>query len=461
MVRRLGSPLLLTAALAGIGTLLIVLAPGVDFAYWSPSLHTAIESSSAIFSVLVAYLVAGRFARSRLLRDLWLLGALGVLATTNLAFSTVPALVDATDAAPFPWLRLAGSLMGAVALAYAAFAPNVKVRDTRHSATTVALGLAVALGLIAVGLGLLGLRSPLGPNPELSDVAQLGYWNTLAVLQLVAMTLFAFAAVGFARRARAGTDALVIWLAAGSTLCAFARLHYFLFPALDANWVFSRDVLRFAFYLVLLAGTLRDVRASQQRAEIAAAADERRRMARDLHDGLAQELAFISMQSRLLAERSDEQAVGHIADAADRALHESRVAIAMLMSPTEATLDTALAEVAQHLTSRWGASLRLDLDPRAELCQEGREHLLRILREAVWNALRHGKATVISVELACEKGMRLRVSDNGVGFDPNVDRAERSGLGLAVMAERARALGGELRLDACPGRGTQVELVLP
>ncbi len=460
MARTVSSPTVLTAAFAGIGTLLIALAPGVDFAYWGPSLHAAIESAAAIFSALVGYVVACRFARSRRLGDLWLLGALGVLATTNLFFSTVPAIAGGVDVAPFPWLRTAGSLMGAIALACAAFSPDVELRRPRREAATLLSGLAAALVLVAVGVAVLGVQSPLGPDPTSSDAPQIGEWDTLGSLHLVAMSLFALAALGFARRARATTDALIVWLAVGSTLSAFARLHYFLFPAMDANWVFTRDFLRFGFYLVLLGGALIDVRAEQRRAAAEAAVGERRRMARDLHDGLAQELAFISMQSRLLAERSGEQAVGHIAEAADHALHESRAAIAVLMCPAEASLDTAVAEVAQHLTSRCGVTLRLDLDARAELSVDGREHLLRILREAVWNALHHGRATSISVELACEDGIRLRISDNGVGFDPEAALQQGHGVGLVAMAERARALGGELRLHAGPGRGTEVEVVL-
>jgi signal transduction histidine kinase len=461
MIRRFCSPISLAAAFAGIATLLIVLAPGMKFAYWSPSLHTTIDTAAAIVSALVAYLVAGRYRRSARLGDLWLLGGLGILATTNLVFSTVPAIAGGADATLFMSLRVAGRFIGAMAFAVAAFAPDIRLqRPGRASAVRLAF-LIASLVLLTAVIAIVELPSPLGPDPATSDAPLLGAWNALSAFDLGTMTFFALAAIGFAFRARQATDTLIVWLAAGSTLSAFARLHYFLFPSVDPNWVFSRDILRLAFYLVLLIGAFRDVRAHQERMATKAAIDERRRVARDLHDGLAQELAFISLQSHHLAEQSGEEAVGHIADAADRALHESRAAIAMLMCPAEASLDTAIAEVAQHLTSRCGATLRLDLDPRAELCQEGREHMLRILREAIWNALRHGKATSISVELACEQGMRLRITDNGAGFDPTVDRAEQPGLGLAVMAERSRALGGELRLHAGLGQGTGVEVVLP
>jgi hypothetical protein len=70
MIRSFGSPISLAAAFACIATLLIVLAPGVKFGYWSPSLHATIETTAAIVSALVAYLVAGRYRRNARLGDL-------------------------------------------------------------------------------------------------------------------------------------------------------------------------------------------------------------------------------------------------------------------------------------------------------------------------------------------------------------------------------------------------------
>ena len=461
MGRTVRSPVLITAALAGAATLLIALAPGVKFAYWAPSLHAAIESGVAIFSALIAYFLAIRFARSRRLRDLWLVGGLGVLATTNLLFSALPAIAGASCAPPFPWLRIAGTLLGAFVLVGAAYMPDRQLRSPQRSARTVLGPLAVLFLVVSIGTALVGAQSPLGPNPAASDAPQIGTWDLFAILQLIAMSAFAIAALGFARRAKATTDALIIGLAAGSMLSAFARLQYVLFPAPASGWVFSRDILRLAFYLVLLAAALRDLRAYQSRMAAEAAVEERRRVARDLHDGIAQELAFISMQSRLLADRSGDRTFDHIAQAADHALHESRAAIALLLCPAEASLDTAVTEVAQQLTSRCGIALRLDLDPRAELSADAREQLLRVLREAVWNALHHGHATAISVELTCEEGVRLCVCDNGVGFDLDPALESGRGVGLVAMSERARALGGELRLRTRPGAGTDVELVLP
>jgi signal transduction histidine kinase len=191
-----------------------------------------------------------------------------------------------------------------------------------------------------------------------------------------------------------------------------------------------------------------------------AVADDRRRIARDLHDGLAQELAFISLESHRLAERG-EQVAGDLADAADRALREVRTAIELLAQPSAKPLHEAVAQTAAELTARSNATLEVDVDPRVELAPAPRESLLRILREAICNGLRHGDATKIAVKLSRDSGLRLCVADNGVGFDPEALPQRSGSFGLVSMSERAHALGGKLRLRSEPGGGTNVEVLLP
>ena len=190
-----------------------------------------------------------------------------------------------------------------------------------------------------------------------------------------------------------------------------------------------------------------------------AVADDRRRIARDLHDGLAQELAFISLESRRLAERGEEVG-GDLAEAADRALREVRTAIEHLAQPSEQPLHEAVAETAAELTARSNAALEVDVDPRVELAPEPRENLLRILREAVFNGVRHGGATKVTVKLSRGSGLHLSVADNGAGFDTELPQRNGS-FGLVSMSERATKLGGKLRLRSEPGGGTNVEVLLP
>ena len=90
---------------------------------------------------------------------------------------------------------------------------------------------------------------------------------------------------------------------------------------------------------------------------------------------------------------------------------------------------------------------------------DAREALIRIVREAVTNAARHGHATEVRVELENGNGLRLVVADDGQGFDSDAPRG--GGFGIIGMRERAEALGGVFTLSSEPGEGTAIEVVLP
>jgi signal transduction histidine kinase len=194
----------------------------------------------------------------------------------------------------------------------------------------------------------------------------------------------------------------------------------------------------------------------------AAVLEERRRIARDLHDGLAQELAFISSQSQALSRNPTTDRAAQVATAAQRALDESRAAIQSLGREGEGAFASEVAQVAEQLAARAGARVRLDLDPEASATPEQRDQLLRIVREAVTNGVCHGRASTVAVQLGGGRDLRLRVSDDGAGFDPDAAAPEGGrGFGLAGMRERARQIGAELTIRSRIGRGTEVEVVLP
>jgi signal transduction histidine kinase len=88
-----------------------------------------------------------------------------------------------------------------------------------------------------------------------------------------------------------------------------------------------------------------------------------------------------------------------------------------------------------------------------------REDLARIVREAVSNAARHGEASNVTVALSNTDVIRVSVSDDGKGFDPNAPR--RRGFGLTSMRERAEARGARVEVRSRPGAGTCVEVVVP
>jgi signal transduction histidine kinase len=188
--------------------------------------------------------------------------------------------------------------------------------------------------------------------------------------------------------------------------------------------------------------------------------EERRRIARDLHDGMAQDLAFITVHGRALAERHP-RAEG-IASAAQRALTDSRAAILALTDPVDQPLAASVARTATGLADRSGIGLELELDGEVDVEPETRSELLRILGEAITNATHHGKASKIHIRLSSEPALRLEISDDGSGFDVGGGApASNGGFGLTSMQERAEGLGGELRVRSGRGEGTEVEVVLP
>jgi signal transduction histidine kinase len=244
-------------------------------------------------------------------------------------------------------------------------------------------------------------------------------------------------------------------------IASVAFVNYALFPTLYTELIYTGDIFLFASVLVFLVATIREVGAYQASVTQAAVLEERRRVARDLHDGVAQELAFISSQMRWIVKQDPEKrAVDQIMDSVERALDESRAAISALSRPGEEALHLAVAHAAADIGTRVGARLEFDLDERVEVPGPWREALVRITREAVANAVRHGQARKVSVQLRDADGIWLRVTDDGEGFDPTESRPE-SGYGLTSMRERSEALGGQFSVSSAPGEGTCVEVVLP
>jgi PAS domain S-box-containing protein len=191
-----------------------------------------------------------------------------------------------------------------------------------------------------------------------------------------------------------------------------------------------------------------------------AALEERRRIARNLHDGLAQELHFVGSRLRALVARHPALAselIG-VERASERALDEARRAISVLSGSQPEPLRSALADTAQDLADRHGIALSLRLEDDLELSPQDTENLLRIVREAMSNAARHGQARFIEMRMWRDDSMHLTISDDGAGFDTT---APTRGFGLISMRERAAAIEGGLTVTSSPGNGTEVTLTLP
>lgn len=434
-------------------TAAVGLLPGLRFGYRAPGLHVAVETTAALVSMLVALLAAGRFRRGRQFSDLLLASAFALFSAVNLGFAAVPAALAGGPDVAATWGSIGGRVVGAVLLVAAGAVParTVHTGGRRLVVGAMLVGLASAVALAAAAPAL-----PAPVDPERSPVTGLpglGGSPAVAVLQLVAAGLYTAFAVGFLRRRAA--DPLVAALGVGGLLAALSAVNYALFPSLFSDWVYLGDLFRLGFFLVILVGAVREISGYWSGLSRLAVLEERRRLARDLHDGLAQELAFIVRNTgRLVAE---EAAVGRIRAAAERALSESRHAIQAL-SVTDRPLDEAVADAARHAARRGTVEVLLDLAPGLEVDVRGHDALVRITAEAVTNAVRHSGAATVRVELAGPP-VRLQVLDDGRGFDPAAARPA-GGFGLAGMRQRADGVGARFRVDAGPGRGTCVEVTL-
>jgi signal transduction histidine kinase len=196
--------------------------------------------------------------------------------------------------------------------------------------------------------------------------------------------------------------------------------------------------------------------AAHRKLEEQATVEERRRIARELHDGLAHELAFIASKTRgAAAGTAAPHEARALAGAADRALDEARRAITVLSVSQPQSLDDAISQTVEDLGSRLGVAWDLQLADDVEVPGEVRENLLRIVREAITNAASHGASEHIRVSLERDDQLRLVIEDDGCGFDTERDGAA-GGFGLQSMQERAASVGAVLSVDSVPEGGTRV-----
>jgi len=205
-------------------------------------------------------------------------------------------------------------------------------------------------------------------------------------------------------------------------------------------------------------------------AEQSAALSERARLARELHDSVTQSLYSVTLYAeaaaRLLDSGRGPEARGHLyelGDTAQEALKEMRLLIYELR-PTaleKGGLADALQARLEAVEARGGM--------RADITVEGEEHLPALLQrelyqiahEALNNVLKHSRAHAVAVELHFrESETVLDIRDDGVGFDPKRS-GDSGGLGLASIRERAVRIGGTLKLESKPGKGTHICIRLP
>jgi signal transduction histidine kinase len=448
---------ILAVALTALAATVVLQA--FSFTEHSLSGHTTVETATGLVGALATVIFVERMRSTQRIRDFLIALSLGLLSATDLILGAGPTLVNASPGNAWKWIVLVNRLLASGILLGAAFCPPLNIDRLRRRPSVIVVATAGILAIAAGGLLL--WRSHLPSLREPTEAS--GYGHTLGSIEIVSALLAAAAAIGLARHSAREGDKMERSIAAGVAVLAIARFNFFLVPRLDSSRLYAGDILKLAAYALILQGCIAEFRALQRKLARQVAMDERRRMARDMHDGLAQELAFIATHSQRLGHAGDDAAtVVHLQAAAERALHDSRMTIAVLTSSEDAPLHLLIARTAETFRSRFGVEMDLDLEPDVVVDAEWRNALLRILHEASINAVRHGAAGRILVRLRSgPAGPSLRIADDGSGFDVHAAVSAGGGLGLTSMRERAEMLGASLSIASSPGAGAIVEIGLP
>ncbi|MEA2560186.1 MAG: hypothetical protein QOH06_1690 [Acidobacteriota bacterium] len=331
-----------------------------------------------------------------------------------------------------------------------------------------------ALGAV-LGLGLaISPRTVLGLFP--AAVAP----GSAALLQAIGFLLFGLSLTLWTVVDIRRTDMLAqaAKFVACGLVCAWVALLLIAQGAVSPDWIIFPIV--FLGLLLVCCGVFEIVKGkaggpqSPDPAGEAAAQQERRRLARDLHDSIKQQLFSIKLSSAAAEERWESDPGGARAALADvrKSAHAAMVEMQAMLSQLRpqplatAGLVEALREQCEALGYRCGIPVHFeigDLPPDSRLPDSARETLFRIAQEALSNIARHARARTVHVQLGKAEhegapALLLQVRDDGQGFGP---AGRSAGMGLRNMRERLEAVHGALEVRSAPGEGTEVRACAP
>ena len=440
-----GETLLL--ALLGAALALFLAHPSLRTTAELPELRLVFDASVVLAASLVAVLAGIRFALEGRRLELLLLAGFACAAAGALAFSVLPTFDGEGVGRSASWAALASGLVATALIAAAPFAGG-RVRS-RAGLWTALFG--VSFLLTGVWLGCAALGDSL-PSLSSGEVPMLFVWAfaAQALLSLVAV-------VGFGWRFRALGEDLDRWLALAATLGLFAELHFVFTPTLSSGLVSQGDFLRLLSYGVLLAGVWRAIRFAEFGRAVS---EERARVAREIHDGLAQYLFAISTHLQMLEQGSPlEKTLPRLKEAASAAQQEARFAVLALSSASgNAPFGAALRRYVEFLTADGALDVELEVDEAVHLAPDEQIEVFRIVQEGLANVRKHAQARRAWVTIGDREGRRIvEVRDDGAGFEGEADAA---GQGLKNMEVRSASIGGGFRLRSQPGLGTAVEVTL-
>jgi signal transduction histidine kinase len=406
-------------------------------------LHTVMAFAGGIIAVLagVRYAVEGR----RL--DLLLCTGFLVGSISTAAFAIGPVLDGHPLHRPEAWAGMVGRL---VSWSLIAAAPFVRGRSGSK-----ALANSILTSCVVLFLAWMALRSSAHELPAIDPDDGTPGLLTGALAALALLNLLAV--VGFGKRFHDRREDLDRWLALGATLMLFASLHYVFTPVLAAGSVSRGDFLRMLAYGVLLVGGWRAIRFAEFGRAVA---EERARVAREIHDGLAQYLFAVSTHATMLESGAPQkETIAKLKEAAQAAQQEARFAILALSTAAgNAPFDAALRRYVDFLTADGRLDVDLEIDPTVSLAPDEQIEVFRIVQEGLANVRKHANAGRAEVVIAMREGERyVSVSDDGDGFD---GQSAPAGQGLKNIRARAESIAGDATVQSRPGRGTTVEIAL-
>jgi signal transduction histidine kinase len=440
----------LLIGLLGAGLALFVAYPSLRDTYALPQVRLVLDTAVMLAAAIVALLAGIRFSVEGRRLDLLLCGGFSAAAVSTLAFAVAPVLGGQPLHRTEAWAGIGGRLFAALLIAAAPFS-NRRLSTRGRAIGEMLTGVAIVLALCwAVAHRAGGSLPPLSDHSGADRTLLLGSLAAQALLSLVAT-------VGFGLRFRARRNDLDRWLALGATLALFAELHYVFTPLLSSRYVSQGDFLRLVSYGVLLVGVWRAIRFAEFGRAVA---EERARVAREIHDGLAQYLFAVSTHVSMLENGADRQkTLAQLKEAAAAAQQEARFAVLALSSAGgSAPFDTALRRYVDFLTADARLAVDLEIDEGIRLAPDEQIEVFRIVQEGLANARKHAQAGRAEVRIEQRAGGRfVSVVDDGSGFD---QQEVAAGQGLKNMRARAASIGGAFRLDTSPGAGTALEVVL-
>jgi signal transduction histidine kinase len=441
---------LLLALLAAALTLFLVY-PDLRQPYDLIQVRLVLDTVVVLAALVVAVLAAVRVSVEGRWSDVLLCCGFALTSATVLAFSVAPLLQDnGFIEREEGWAGAGGKILAA---ALVALAPFIGRRTTApRRALYIALGVSFTVGA-AVWLGCVAIQHELPPLTADDTHRPLLRTATLAVSALLALA----ALLGFWRRYRDEGDDLDRWLGLAVTLAMFAEVHSVLTPLPELTYVSQGDFLRLLSYGVLLAGVWRAIRAAEFGRAVA---EERARVASEIHDGLQQYLFSIATHVSLLRpDAITEQTIEQLKKAANAAQQEARFAVLALSSAAgNAPFDAALRRYVDVLTSDGALAVDLEIDGDVRLAPDEQIEVFRIVQEGLANVRKHANAQHADVRIMRRSGRRvLVVIDDGRGFESDGDGA---GQGLQNIRRRAATIGAAFALRSTPGHGTALEVVL-